>query len=80
MNRPCPPPQICLQKAAFAELLEGLHHLKRLGTRGSAQAGLGYRKTMMQVCLASLRGWEGRGGEGGERGDGEERAEKGARC
>ena len=42
--------QISLQRAAFSDLLEGLGHLKRLGSRGSAQAGIGHRKTVLQVC------------------------------
>ena len=43
--------QISLQRAAFLDLLEGLGHLKRLGSRGSAQAGIGHRKTVLQVCI-----------------------------
>lgn len=44
--------QISHQRAAFLDLLEGLGHFKRLGTHGSAQAGIGYRKTVMQVRAA----------------------------
>jgi hypothetical protein len=37
------------QQGVIGELLEGLDHLKRIGGRGSAQLGLTYRKTVMQV-------------------------------
>ncbi|GAX85847.1 hypothetical protein CEUSTIGMA_g13262.t1 [Chlamydomonas eustigma] len=41
--------QIQLHQEALGELLQGLDHMKRIGARGSAQSGLTYRKTVMQV-------------------------------
>lgn len=50
------PPQVAAQATHFTELLQGLGGLARLGKAASAQAGIGYRKTVRQVRGPLLAG------------------------